>query len=113
MRVVQLSRVCTLVWLLTGAATAALAQTPDTATRQSVIEEAQADKAGTLQPYVPGKGERLVTRLENSLLYSTTKWRPYFENAYHGGGFALGAAYTQHVSSYNFVDVRGSYSIRA
>ena len=26
---------------------------------------------------------------------------PFFESAYSGGSFALGAGYTQHVSSYN------------
>jgi hypothetical protein len=36
---------------------------------------------------------------------------PFLESAYSGGGFALGAGYMQHVSPFNFVDVRGSYSL--
>ena len=99
--------------LLSAAATPALAQAPDTGTRESVVEEAQADKARRLQPYVPGTAERVMTTVENTLLYSTARWRPYFENAYRGGGFALGAGYMHHVSAYNFIDIRGSYSIRS
>ena len=113
MRAVQLFRACISAALLAGSATPVLAQAPDTETRESVIESAQADKVPKLQPYVPSKGEQVITKIQDTLLYSTTRWRPYFENAYRGGGFALGAAYLQHVSSYNFIDIRGSYSIRA
>ena len=113
MRTVKWFQVCATAALLSGSATAALAQAPDPDTRESVIEDAQADKATKLQPYVPSKGEQVVTRIESTLLYSTSRWRPYFENAYRGGGFALGVAYMHHVSAYNFIDVRGSYSIRS
>ena len=37
-------------------------------------------------------------------------WHPFFESAYPGGGFTVGAGYRQHVSSYNMIDVRGSYT---
>ena len=113
MRAVRFFRVWASLALLSAAATPALAQAPDPDTRESVVEDAQADKAKQLHPYVPDAGERVITRVENTLLYSTSRWRPYFENAYRGGGFALGAAYMHHVSAYNFIDIRGSYSIRA
>jgi len=101
------------VALLSVAPTPALAQAPDTGTRESVVEEAQADKVKQLHPYVPGAGERVMTTIQNTLLYSTSRWRPYFDNAYRGGGFALGAGYMHHVSAYNFIDIRGSYSIKS
>jgi hypothetical protein len=40
------------------------------------------------------------------------KWHPFFEGAYTGSGFAPGVGYTQHVSAYSTVDVRGNVSIR-
>jgi len=48
--------------LLIGSAIPALAQAPEDAARQTVIEEAQAQKSETLQPYVPTKSERLVSK---------------------------------------------------
>jgi hypothetical protein len=39
------------------------------------------------------------------------RWHPYFESADYGGGFTLGVGYAHHVSSYNLLDVRGSYTI--
>ena len=35
-------------------------------------------------------------------------WHAFWQNAYSGGGFTLGAGYTSYVSSYNLLDVRGS-----
>jgi hypothetical protein len=35
-------------------------------------------------------------------------WHTFWQNAYSGGGFTLGAGYTHFVSSYNTIDVRGS-----
>ena len=102
--------VFTTVVAVAGAATAALAQAPEPDTRQAAVEQAQTEKARSLHPYVPSRAEQMITGLENALVNKTTTWHPYFENAYSGGGFALGAGYLQHVSPYNFVDVRGSYS---
>jgi hypothetical protein len=42
------------------------------------------------------------------MLSGRLHWHPFFQNAYSGGGFTLGAGYMRHVSPYNFVDVRGS-----
>ena len=39
------------------------------------------------------------------------RWHPFFESAYSGGGFTLGAGYAHHVSPYNLLDVRGSYTL--
>ena len=78
-----------------------------------MIEEAEAQKVTTLQPYVPTRGERTITKVQNTFVNPSQTWHPFFENAYHGGGFAAGLGYMWHVSPYNYVDVRGSYSIRS
>ena len=98
--------------LAVGTATAS-AQDPDSETRAAVIEEAEAQKVTTLQPYVPTRGERTITKVQKTLVNPSQTWHPFFENAYHGGGFAAGLGYMWHVSPYNYVDVRGSYSIRS
>src|SRR5262249_7665378 len=111
MRAVGVFGLCTLVALLAGAATPAGAQALESDTRSAVIEEAQAEKVTALHPYVPSTGERLMTTAENIFLNPTTTWHPYLENAYHGGGLALGAGYMPHGSACSHVDLRGSYSI--
>lgn len=83
------------------------AQTPGTDTRTSVVSEAQAAKAAELHPYAPGKAEAYLDRVE-IILTTGVRFHPYFESAYSGGGFTLGAGYRTYVGSYNTVDVRGS-----
>lgn len=100
--------IASLVLLL--AATIASAQEPGQETRQSVAEEAQASKAEVLRPYVPTGLERLMVRVEDILVYRTVRWHPYFQSAAQGGGLPIGVGYVQHVSPYNFIDVRGSYT---
>ena len=80
-------------------------------TRQAAIEQEQAQKAATLHPYAPNKGERLFERLDGIVEGRTLKWHPFLQNAYSGGGFALGVGRAIYVSPYNYFDVRGSYSI--
>lgn len=92
--------------LLLVAGTAA-AQEPAPATRVEAIERAQADKAVKLQPYAPGRIEAYMKQAEN-LLTAGLRLHPYFQSAYSGGGFTLGAGYRTPVSAYNTVDVRGS-----
>ena len=58
------------------------------------------------------KGERLVDALEEALISGGVKWHPFFENALAGGGFTLGAGYRRHVSSYNSIDLRGSFTVK-
>jgi surface antigen Omp85-like protein len=111
MRAIGFFTIVTTVNLLFGTATASRAQTPEPDTREAAVEQAQSEKARNLHPYVPGRTEQLITKASNAFANPTTKWHPYFQNAYRGGGFALGAGYMQHVSAYNFVDVRGSYSV--
>jgi surface antigen Omp85-like protein len=110
MRAVGIFSLFTMVMLLAGP-TASRAQTPEPDTREAAVEQAQAEKARSLHPYIPSRAEQLITEVSNAFTNPTTKWHPYFENAYRGGGFALGAGYTQHVSPYNLLDVRGSYSV--
>jgi hypothetical protein len=81
--------------------------------RQAVLEGEQTQKSAVLEPYVPSKGERLIDRVENVFVYPTQTWHPFFENAYRGGGFAAGLGYMWHATSYSYVDIRGSYSIKS
>jgi hypothetical protein len=81
---------------------------PAPGSRTAVIEQAQAAKAATLTPAAPGKAEAYVTRISDTFLSGELHWHAFWQNAYSGGGFTLGAGYLRHVSSYNFVDVRGS-----
>jgi hypothetical protein len=87
----------------------ASAQEPTT--RAGLIAARQAEKAKTLHPPEPGKGEYWVTKIEQTFNPSSFHWHPFFQSAYAGGGFTLGAGYAQFVSPYNLVDVRGSYTI--
>ena len=100
---------CVAVLLGSGRTVGAQAQEPS---RTGLIEQAQAEKDKTLHPYPVSTGERIMNKVEDITVNGGLHWHPFFENAYRGGGFALGAGYMHHVSSYNLLDVRGSYSIR-
>ncbi|HMF59613.1 MAG TPA: BamA/TamA family outer membrane protein [Vicinamibacterales bacterium] len=113
MSAARLFEICTSLVLLAGIAGSAPAQTAEPQTRRTVIEEAQSEKVSTLQPYVPSKAERVITRVEDMLVAPSESWHPFFENAYSGGGFAPGLGYMRHVSPYSSVDFRGSYSIKS
>jgi surface antigen Omp85-like protein len=104
-------RLFLVVALAAGAATPVVAQEPEATTREAAIEQAQAEKVKTLHPYVPGKLEGLLNRAEDILVNGVPRWHPFFESADYGGGFTLGAGYAHHVSPYNLLDVRGSYTI--
>jgi hypothetical protein len=86
------------------------AQTPQPATREGQIEQQEAQKATELHPYVPSKGEQVMDWAE-TYLTTGVRFHPFFQSAYSGGSFTLGAGYKSYVSSYNTVDVRGSYTI--
>jgi len=81
------------------------------ATRQASIEQQQAAKNRALGAYAPTKGERLFRRADALISGSTLKWHPYFQSAYSGGGFTLGAGRAISVSAYNYIDARASYSV--
>jgi hypothetical protein len=111
MRLVGMWRLFTVVVLAAGPATSVVAQEPEATTREAAIEQAQAEKVKVLHPYVPGKFEGLVNRAEDILVNGVPRWHPFFESAYYGGGVTVGAGYAHHVSPYNLLDVRGSYTI--
>jgi len=108
-----------IVGAIAATATAAAAQAPPSdppdpaqaASRQAEIEQQQATKEQNLHPYVPNPGERIFDKLDVILAGGMLRWHPFFENAYSGGGFTLGLGHINYVSSYNYIDVRGSYSI--
>jgi hypothetical protein len=78
------------------------------ASRTALIEQLQAEKAAALVPEKPGKAEAYVTQVSDIMLGGQMHWHAFFHNAYAGGGFTLGAGYTQFVSPTNTLDVRGS-----
>lgn len=94
-----------------GFATAVVAQEAQAPTREAVIEQAQAEKVKTLHPYVRSRPEKILDRFEYVLANGGTSFHPFLDSPYSGGGFAFGAGYMHHVTSYNTIDVRGSYTI--
>jgi hypothetical protein len=82
----------------------------DRRTRAGRIAATQAEKAKTLRPYEPNKAEVWVKKLEEQFITGSLHWHPFFESAYAGGGFTLGAGYADHIGSYNTIDFRGSYT---
>ena len=95
--------------LLAGAAVAQAqpAGTPE-GTREGQIAAQQAAKAKELRPPTPSRAEALVKKVEEQFISGSLNWHPFFENAYAGGGFTLGAGYAKFVSPYSTVDLRGS-----
>lgn len=88
------------------------AQSAPASTREDTIEQAQAAKAQALQPYAPARGERFFLRLDRIMKGELSRWHPFFDSAYSGGGFTLGAGRVVYVSDYNYIDARGSYTIK-
>jgi hypothetical protein len=98
------------LWLAVLPAPAvAQSQQPEPQTRAGQIEQEQAAKV--VRPYQPGKAERLLDYAESTLSTGSGP-HPFFENAYSGGGFTLGAGYLKYVSPYNTLDVRGSITFK-
>jgi hypothetical protein len=77
-------------------------------TRAAQIAAQQAAKAKTLRAPTPSRAEALVKKIEEQFISGSLNWHPFFENAYAGGGFTLGAGYMKFVSGYSTLDVRGS-----
>jgi hypothetical protein len=80
-------------------------------TRAAVLAQARAAKKPTVRVYEPNKAEEWLDRAEKLLLTGGLRWHPFFDSAYAGGGFTLGAGYRHFVSPYNTVDVRGSITL--
>jgi hypothetical protein len=83
---------------------------PQATSRTGLIEQAQDAKAQKLTPAEPGKAEKYVTDLSEIMLSGQMHWHPFWQSAYAGGGFTMGAGYMRFVSPYNFLDVRGSFT---
>jgi surface antigen Omp85-like protein len=83
------------------------AQQPEPATRTAVLEQQQAEKVRDLHPYVPNQAEKYVDYAER-VLTTGLKLHPYFQSAYSGGGFTVGAGYRTFIGAYDNIDVRGS-----
>jgi hypothetical protein len=83
------------------------AQAPEPDTRAGLVAQAQAQKSTELHPYVPTKAEQYIDYAEN-ILTTGLKFHPFFQSAYSGGGFTVGAGYRTYVGPYSSVDVRGS-----
>jgi hypothetical protein len=97
--------------VLCAAALPSLASAQDTdatPTRAATIEETQAAKAAATHPYEPNEVEKWVDRFETHFVNGPLQLHPFFNSAYSGGGFTLGAGYAFHPSSYSILDVRGS-----
>jgi hypothetical protein len=90
------------------AAPSVTAQERAATSRTATIEQAKAEKTSQLRPYAPNKVEAALDRAEDILISGRLHWHPFFESAYAGGGFTLGAGYRRFVSPYNTVDLRGS-----
>jgi hypothetical protein len=87
-----------------------VAQQPEPPTREAAIEQEQGEKDKALHPYVLSGVEGFLNRVDNALA-NGVRLHPFFENAYSGGGFTLGAGYAFPVSAYSVLDFRGSYTI--
>ena len=94
--------------MLIGMVCAGIASAQEPGSRVAAIEQAQDAKAEHLTPAAPGKAELYVTRISDMLLSGQLHWHTFWQSAYSGGGFTLGAGYSHHVSPYNLLDVRGS-----
>ena len=80
--------------------------------RAAVIANAQAEKAKTLQPYVPSAFERKLLWLKREFLEQPSGFYPYFASVYSGGGFTLGAGYRRYYGDRTQWNLRGLYSIK-
>ena len=94
--------------IVVGPATARAQEPASAETRAAELARLKADKAKAAHPYEPNKAEYWLDWAEDVLLKGGLHWHPFFEGAYAGGGFTLGAGYKRFVSSYNTVDLRGS-----
>jgi len=83
------------------------AQEPEATTRTAILEQEQVQKVKQLHPYVPNKAEKYLDYAER-VLTTGLKLHPFFQNAYSGGGFTLGAGYRKFFGGYNNLDLRGS-----
>src|SRR5262249_60408465 len=86
----------------------AAASAQDAASRTEQIEQAEQAKSEAMKPAAAGKAEAYVARISDAFLSGQMHWHAFWQNAYSGGGFTIGAGSTRSVSSDNWIDVRGS-----
>ena len=80
--------------------------------RADEIAALQAQKAATLKPPAPDKGERIYLLVKGKLLEAPNGWFPTTDTVYSGGGLTLGAGYRHYFADRTFGFVRGMYSIK-
>ena len=97
-----------IIIIIAGASQAGAQDVTPPSSRTAEIEQSQAAKAAAAHPFKPGKVEEVLDHIEDSLLSGAIHLHPFFDSAYSGGGFTLGAGYATHISSYNVLDLRGS-----
>jgi outer membrane protein assembly factor BamA len=105
----ELALACTLGLAVVQAAAAQ--QAGDAGTRAGVIAAAEQKKTTELRPYGPNRAEVLVKKVEEQFITGSMRWHPWFESAYAGGGFTVGAGYVTPIGSYNSFDLRASYTL--
>jgi hypothetical protein len=81
---------------------------PEPTSRTALIEQAEQEKFDKLAPAAPGKAEAYVARISDAFLSGNMHLHAFWQNAYSGGGFTIGAGYLTYVSPYNLIDFRGS-----
>lgn len=104
-------RLSCLTLLLAGAGPPEAAVAQPAETREAELSRVKMEKAKNLEPYTPTRAEELIDRAEDLFLGGQLHWHPFFESAYAGGGFTLGAGYRRYVNAYDTIDVRGSLTI--
>jgi len=107
-------RIITLILVGLGLAHAAGARaqqgqdSPEAPSRAALIEQAEQAKLDALAPAAPGKAEAYVARISDTFLSGQMHWHAFWQNAYSGGGFTVGAGYLRHVSRVQLIDARFS-----
>src|SRR4051794_6443932 len=89
---------------------AGTARAQDVTSRAALIEQSEQERSEALTPAQNGKAEAYVARISDAFLSGQMHWHAFWQNAYSGGGFTLGAGYTRYVSAYNLIDVRASFT---
>ena len=90
------------------------ATSPLQETRTQAIEQAQADKARVVAPYVPGAAERILEQIEEGAWLDPDflhGFYPAFGSIFPGGGFTFGGGYRTYTGYESHVDVRALYSL--
>jgi len=81
-------------------------------TSADVIAAAQAAKAERLQPYVPGKAERIAADVKKRLFETPNGFYPWLDSVYSGGGLTLGGGYRRFYGDRTYWTGRGLYSAK-